>query len=175
MKVLGILGSPRVNGITAKLLNDVLGRFKNKKDWSIYNKVKCEKVILNALKISPCRECIGCKTTGECILEDEMREIYKKINKASVIVLASPIFFMSLPAHVKAMIDRCQSIWVKKYILKNRKTKKKKGIFIAVSGSKRKDVFKGAISIIKAFFATINASYSEEILLPGTDDEIVKK
>lgn len=162
MRILGILGSPRINGNTDKLLNKVLGRFEDKRN-------KIEKVIISSYKIAPCRECIGCKTTGRCIIEDEMQKIYKEIYLADVVVLASPIFFMSLPAHVKAMIDRCQSIWVKKYILK-KKNKKKKGIFIAVAGTKRKNIFKGAISIVKAFFSTINAEYSEEILLAGTDE-----
>src|SRR3972149_6823797 len=103
MRVLGILGSPRTNGTTAKLLDEILAKYNGKK-------AKVEKIILNALKIAPCRECVGCKTTGVCILEDEMQKIYKKINSVDVIVFASPIFFMSLPSHVKAMIDRCQSV-----------------------------------------------------------------
>jgi multimeric flavodoxin WrbA len=162
MKVLGILGSPRTNGITARLLDKTLKEYATKNS-------KVEKIILSVFKIAPCRECIGCKATGDCVVDDDMKEIYRKINSTDIIILASPIFFMSLPAHVKAMIDRCQSMWVRKYLLK-KKNKRKKGIFIAVAGTKRKNVFDGAKTIVKAFFATINAEYSREIFVSGTDE-----
>lgn len=163
MKVLGILGSPRVNGTTAKILDRVIARFK---------KAKTEKIVLINYKIAPCTECGGCDKTGECVIKDDMEKIYRKIFSADVIILASPIFFMGLPSHVKAMIDRCQSIWIRKYVLKDKNiiNKKKKGIFIAVAGSKRKDVFKGSVSTVKSFFATINADYSKEMLFPGSDN-----
>ncbi len=68
------------------------------------------------------------------------------------------------------MIDRFQCLWLAKNIFKTYKPKKRKiGAFICVEASKRKDFFENAKSIVKNFFATIDADYKEELLCPGID------
>ncbi len=165
MKVLGINCSPRIGGNTDLLLDKVLEGCKTKG-------AKIEKVILNELKISPCQECANAKDDGSCIVQDDMQSLYKKIKDCDAIVFASPIFFGSLSAQAKIMIDRFQCTWRAKYILKKDIGYKRiKGYFISIEGSNRKDFFDNAKSIVKNLFATINAEYSGELFCSSIDDK----
>ena len=165
MNVLGINGSPRIGGNTDILLDIALEGARSKG-------AKIEKIILNKLKFSLCQECDKVRDDGSCIIEDDMQSIYKKIDEADAIILASPIFFGSISAQTKMMIDRFQCLWRAKYILKTDiLQKKKKGAFISVEGSTRKDFFDNAKSIVKNLFATIDAEYSEELFCPGVDEK----
>ena len=165
MKVLGISGSPRIKGNTDILLDNVLKGAKSKG-------ADTEKIILNKLRFSPCQECDDIKDDGTCIVQDDMQEVYEKIREANVLVLASPIFFGSLSAQTKIMVDRFQCLWRVKYILKKDiGFKKIKGAFISVESSDRKDFFNNARSIVKNLFATINVDYAEELFCPGVDEK----
>ena len=165
MYVLGISGSPRIGGNTDILLDKAL-------EGAASRDAKAEKIILNKLKFSGCQECDDLKDDGSCIVNDDMQSVYKKIEEADVIILASPIFFGSLSAQTKKMVDRFQCPWRAKYILKKDIfTKKKKGAFISVEGTQRKDFFDNAKSIVRNLFATINADYTDELFCSGVDSK----
>ncbi|MFC1666437.1 flavodoxin family protein [Candidatus Omnitrophota bacterium] len=165
MKVLGISGSPRIGGNTDILLDKALEGARTKG-------ADTEKIVLNNLKFSPCQECKDMKDNEDCILHDDMQKIYEKIRNTDALILASPIFFGSLSAQTKMMIDRFQCIWRAKYILKKDiGFKKAKGAFISVSGADRKDFFDNAKSIVRNLFAVINADYTEELFCPGVDEK----
>ena len=157
MKVLGINGSPRNGGNTDILLDNALKGAQN-------NGAEVEKIVLNDLEFSPCQECENMPNDRFCIIEDDMQTIYRKVEEADAIILASPIFFGSLSAQTKMMIDRFQCVWRAKNIFKKQVFRKRKvGAFISVQGSNRKDFFDNARSIVKNFFITINADYKEEL------------
>ena len=165
MNVLGINGSPRVGGNTDILLDKALEGARSRG-------AKTEKIILNNLKFSPCQECSELLDDGPCIIEDDMRPLYKKIKEADAVILASPIFFGSLSAQTKMMIDRFQCVWRAKYILKKDMFKKKRmGAFVSVEASAREDFFDNARSIVKNVFAAIDVDYKEELLCPGIDEK----
>jgi multimeric flavodoxin WrbA len=165
MYVLGISGSPRIGGNTDILLDKAL-------EGARAEGAKTEKVILNTLKFSPCQECENMRDDGICIIEDDMQALYKKIEEADAVILASPIFFGSLSAQTKMMIDRFQCLWRAKYMFKKSIfSKKKRGCFISVEASERKDFFDNAKSIVKNLFATIEAEYREELFCPGVGEK----
>ena len=165
MKVLGINGSPRIGGNTDILLDKVLEGARSKG-------AKTEKVVLNNLKFSPCQECEDLRDDGSCIIEDDMQPLYKKIIEADGVILASPIFFGSLSAQTKMMIDRFQCAWRAKYVLKIDTFKKKRiGGFVSVEGTRREDFFDNAKSIVKNLFKTIDVSYKEELFCSGVDEK----
>lgn len=169
MKVLGINASPRIGGNTDILLDKVLEGSRSKG-------AETEKIILNKLRFSACQECENIKD-GICILGDDMQKIYEKLKNIDALVFASPIFFGSLSAQAKMMIDRFQCIWRLKYMLKkDAGFKKTKGAFICVEGSARNDFFENAKSIVKNLFATINVRYAHELFCKGVDEkgEILK-
>ena len=162
MNVLGISGSPKTNGLTGFLLDKVL-------DGAKASGVHTEKIILNDLNFKACQECGGCDETGICILDDDMRPIYEKLAKADVVIVASPVYFGNITAQLKAMIDRCHSSWMAKYILKRDLlgNKKRKGIFSCVAGKELEEYFESAKKIIKIFFITRNIEYSSDLFISG--------
>ena len=166
MKALGILGSPRRGGNSEILLDKVL-------EGAEIVGLDTEKIILNELKFSPCQECGGCQKSGECVIADDMQLIYKKLAEAEAVIVASPIFFGSLTAQVKAMIDRYQCRWAAKYILGKSTPRRcglvKKGCLILVSASNRDKFFKNAESIVKNFFAVLDIEFATSLYCPNID------
>ena len=91
-------------------------------------------IYLSRLKYIPCQHCDDCLKEGKCRYQDDMQQIYAELEKADVVVLASPVQFSGPPAAVKAMIDRCQCLWARKYVLKIAplsREKKRKGFLIS--------------------------------------------
>ena len=170
MRVLGIMGSPRIEGNTDLLMNEALKGAQSQG-------AEVEKIIVDKLNISPCREYYGCLRDGNCIIRDDMDGIYPKLLNADVVIVASPIFFYGLTSQLKALIDRCQALWARKYILKqNPSGSGRKGAFIAVGATKGRKLFDGSILTVKYFFQAIGVEYTEELLVRGVDKkgEIIK-
>ena len=161
MKILGISASPRRQGNTELLLDKAL-------EGAREAGAETDKIILNEMHFSPCQECGGCDLTGICIVNDDMQEIFRKIDDADAIIIASPIFFGSVTAQLKMMIDRHQCYWVRKYVLKHTR-EKRKGIFICVGGRHRQDFFQDAEKLVRIFFANIDVTYTGALFYPGID------
>jgi multimeric flavodoxin WrbA len=161
MKVLGIFASPRKEGNTELLLEELL-KGAEKEGASV------ERLYLRDFTITPCKECHGCDNTGSCVILDDMEKIYPKLLEADAVVLASPIFFYGVTAWAKALIDRSQAFWARKYLLKDssfgKEGKKRKGFFISVGATKGAKVFEGAVLTVKYFFDVLNADYAGELL-----------
>lgn len=152
MRVLGLFCSPRREGNTDLLLNEL---FRGVRDEG----AETEKVDACHLRIAPCRGCGTCGRTGRCVIADEMQEVYDRIDAADTIVLASPIYFYNVTAQCKMLIDRCQALWSRKYILR-RTSRLKRGFFLSVGATKGKKMFDCAILTVRYFFDAINATYA---------------
>ena len=166
MKVLGIFGSPRRGGNTELLLEEALKGAEKEG-------AKADRLYLSDFTITPCKECHGCDDTGNCIILDEMEKVYPKLLEADVVILASPIFFYGVTASAKALIDRSQALWARKYLLKDpslgKEGKKRKGFFISLGATKGQKIFEGAILTVKYFFDVFNAEYVGELLFRGVE------
>lgn len=172
MKVLGILGSPCVDGNTADMLDAVLEGARSEG-------AEVKRFDLVKMKIHPCFECGGCESSASCAnADDDMRTIYAMIREMDAIVIASPIFFMGVTAQTKAMIDRCQCFWVDRFVLKNRPyegRRRPKGLFVSAAGGPKEKVFEPAIHVVKAFFSAIDYEYAGEVLLGNTDADDIRE
>lgn len=164
IKVLGILGSPRREGNTELLLDRALAGAASAGG-------EIEKVVLSELRLSPCTNCDECHLTGECTIQDDMTLLYPKLRALDRLILASPIFFLSVSAQTKMMIDRCQSFWIAKYRLGRGigGRDKRRGLFLSIAGRNRPREFQPAIAVVKAFFATIDVEYSQELFFGGIE------
>jgi multimeric flavodoxin WrbA len=135
---------------------------------------KVKTIILNDLKIAPCQHCDACLETGRCKIEDDMQMVYDELEQADRIVLASPIQFMGVTAQAKAMIDRCQALWARKYVL-NRPPlgdrRERKGLFISVGGRTVANLFEPALVTVKSLFRVLDITYAGELLFPGVDEK----
>lgn len=168
MKVLGLFGSPRRDGNTDLLMQELL-------KGAVSTGAEAEKIYITELEIAPCGEHMTCQKTGECIIQDDMQGLYARLLSADVVVLAAPIFFYNLPGQTKALIDRCQVLWARKHILKrtppthtgNGATRQ--GFFITVGGTKGTSLFDGAVLTVKYFFDTIGVAYAGELAFRNID------
>lgn len=165
MKIIAFLGSPRKDGNTELLLKEVIRGVED-------SGFKVRVFDLNSMNIQPCQDCGGCDETGECIIHDDMDSIYEAIKTADRIILASPIFFFSLSAQTKTMIDRCQSFWCEKYILKKPIPPGKfgrKGLLLLVGGMKKEMVIQCSETCASAFFKTVNVQEHSTLSFLGID------
>lgn len=170
MKILTITASYRRGGNSETLLDQaVLGLQGN----------DIKKVVVKDLNISPCINCQTCFKTGECAIKDDMQPLYKDLLEYDCLLVASPIHFQALPCKLKCVIDRCQAIWARKYVLKKPvadKDKNRKGAAILVCASKgAHNTFTGAINTLKAWFNTLEVHYKGEFLQEGLEDKDAAK
>lgn len=167
-RVLAIAGSPRRDGNTDLLLKEVVRGAESEG-------AEVKAILLRDLCIAPCRHCDSCLKTGRCVVEDDMQWIHAELRSADRLALASPIFFMGLTAQTKAMIDRCQALWVLKYVLKlpvaTNQGKKRKGLFISVGGTRGRKLFEPALATVKIFFKTSEFKYAGDLLYRGIDEK----
>jgi multimeric flavodoxin WrbA len=103
-----------------------------------------------------------------------MQGVYQDFEQADIIVLASPIQFTNVTAQMKAMIDRFQSRWARKYVLKipplgDRRVRW--GFFLSVGGRKMPDLFEPALVMMKTFFRILDIKYAGELLFSGIDEK----
>lgn len=101
MIVFGVVGSPRKEGNTDILVDEVL---RGAKDVGS----KTEKIFLNDFEIKPCQaECSDyCKKTGTCSIDDDMSSLYDKLYESNIIILGTPLYWYGPSAQLKAFIDR---------------------------------------------------------------------
>ncbi len=165
MRVTAFLGSPRKNGNTELLLNEAIkGIEASGPVVKTFN--------LNLANIRPCQDCGGCEQTGECIIQDDMTGIAAEIRVSDRIILASPIFFFGLSAQTKTMVDRCQSFWCEKYLLKRSIPEGqfgRKGLLLLVGGMKKQVGTDCGNAAATAFFRTISVREHKVLSYLGVD------
>ncbi len=165
MKVIAFLGSPREQGNSDLLLQEAIRGIET-------FGLEVQTFNLNEMQIKPCQNCGGCDETGMCIVEDDMADIYTAIRSADRIILASPVFFFALSAQTKIMIDRCQSFWCEKYLLKKpipEGPHGRKGLLMLVGGMKKEIGIQCCEASAKAFFRTINVPGHSVLSFLGVD------
>lgn len=104
--VLILSGSPRRGG-NSDLLCDAFGRGAQEAGNPV------EKIFVRDKKIGFCNACYGCRKTRKCVIKDDMSEVLEWMHWADVIVMASPVYFYSIDAQMKALIDRTLPQWTK--------------------------------------------------------------
>jgi multimeric flavodoxin WrbA len=167
-EILAIYGSPRRKGNTALLLKKAV-------EGAREANADVEEIVLRDLKISPCLEIYGCKETGRCVIQDDFQPLYDRLLSCQGLLLASPIFFYTVSALTKSMMDRCQSLWVKRYWIEKTPFGKKdfarKGLFISVGATKGKRLFDGVQLTVRYFFDALDMELWRSLLYKGLDCE----
>jgi multimeric flavodoxin WrbA len=164
--ILAVYGSPRRQGNSSLLLDKAV-------EGALEAGAEVEKLVLRDLKMSPCLEIYGCKNTGRCAIQDDFQRVYDQLLGCSGLMLASPIFFYTVSAHTKILMDRCQSLWVKKYwidqVAPNQWVPKRKGLLISVGATQGKKLFDGLLLTVKYFFDVLDMELWRSLLLRGLD------
>jgi multimeric flavodoxin WrbA len=100
MKILGIVGSPRIGGNTEAMTKIAL-------EEASKDGIETELITLAGKKISPCDACNSCRTTGECHIKDDFQNIYNKMLSSEGFILATPVWFGAATPIMTSLISRC--------------------------------------------------------------------
>ena len=103
MRILGIVGSPRKNGNTEILMREAL---KVARDAGC----ETELFLMSEKQVAPCDACGTCFEAGSCVIQDDMQDLYAMMERADGIILGSPVYFGSVSAQTKAIMDRMFSL-----------------------------------------------------------------
>ena len=168
MKILAIYGSPRRRGNTSLLLKQAVAGARQAG-------AEVEEIVLRDLKMSPCLELYGCKKDGRCIIRDDFQRVHDQLLACQGLMLASPIFFYAVSAHTKILMDRCQSLWVKKYWIDKvpfgQGEIKRRGLFLSVGATGGKRLFDGALLSVRYFFDVLDMEVWRTLLYRRLDRE----
>ena len=161
MKTLIRYGSARKNGHTmsmVRLLQEAAGH-------------ETELIDCYRLKnISPCMDCRHCWKVKECAIHDDMDEIYRKLEEADCVILAAPVYFHSVPAPMKTVIDRCQVYWAKAVRGDMKDQKKRTGAILLTGGAPAfPEQFVSAVPPLKCLLDDLNAECLDVIAISDSD------
>ena len=166
MLILGLQGSPRKGGNTDVLLAAFL-----EKAGQAGAAVKTIQVARAG--IVPCKGCGYCETHGTCIIADDpmSTEIFGLLREADLVVAATPVFFYGISAQLKGLIDRCQTLWSRKYVYKlgDPLASTRKGLLFSVAASRGRQLFDGIQLSTKYFFDAIDAAFSHTLTYRGVE------
>jgi len=165
-EIVAVYGSPRRGGNSAALLKKAVAGARDAG-------ADVDEIVLRDFKISPCLEIYGCKKHGECAIADDFQKIRDQILAGKGLMIATPIFFYTVSAHVKMLMDRCQSLWVKKYWIDNvphgQWEPVRKGLVIAVGATRGKKLFDGMLLSMKYFFDVLDMELWDALLFRQLD------
>lgn len=167
VQVIGLAGSPRRGGNTETLLDQALA-------GAASVGAATEKIVISRLRLSPCRGCERCFETGRCVIQDDYQQLYDRLLAAEGVIVAAPIYFVGVNAQTKAMIDRCQCLWARRYVLRAPLPPTPSGLprwggFVSAAGDARTD-FACAVETVRAFFATLRARYAGDVFARAVDE-----
>lgn len=157
MNILVLTGSPRKGSNT-----DILA--KSFVDGASL-KHNVEVVSVNDYKVNPCIGCNSCfsREGNKCFQKDDMAEIYFKMSKADMLVIASPVYFYGISAQLKNIIDRCHTPMRKNFNIKSL-------ALLLVAGSSKSCVFDAIIKQYELILDYFNFEDKGRVLIGGVNE-----
>ena len=157
MKVCVIFGSPHKKGKTAALLAEYIKKLPNNADVTIVN---CYDEA-----VSPCVDCGVCKKTGSCVKRD-MDSIYKAVEESDMLIFASPVYNLSFPSPMKAVLDRFQVYFNRRFSLDLRPPieKPRKAVILLTHDSDKYGCAEYAVTTLKMLCTVLNAEVTKTVI-----------
>ncbi len=167
LKVLGISSSPRADGNSDLLLRQALEAAQSAG-------AQVEYLPLRDMNIGPCQECNACHQTGVCRVEDDYQTVFPQLLEADRLIFATPVFFMGVSAQAKALIDRGQCLWARKYVL-NRplfpgEGRERRAMVIAVGGTSGRQMFRCIRFTMKYWLDTLEMKYVANLFVNQAEE-----
>ena len=167
MLILGLQGSPRKRGNTDSFMTAFM-------DEAARAGASVKTIQAARAGVVPCKGCGYCETHGTCVIADDpmSTDIYGLIRQADLVVAASPVYFYGISAQLKVLIDRCQTLWSRKYAygLKDPLAATRKGLLFSVAASRGQQLFDGVLLTAKYFFDAISADFSGSLTYKKVED-----
>lgn len=141
MHVLGIVGSPRVNGNTDVLVDEILSGVRSSGGT-------IDKIYISDFDIKPCDACMACQSGGKCLIEDQWDQIASKVLKADGLVMGTPVYWNAVSGQMKIFMDRCFSFLDENF---ESQIKDKSGAIVVTCGAPDAAMTKVSKLIIEEF------------------------
>lgn len=148
-KILILSGSPRKNGNSDLLCNEFMRGAEE-----VGHEV--EKIFVHEKNISYCNACYACRNTGICAIKDDMAEVLQKMIDCDVMVLASPVYFYSIDAQLKAVIDRSVARWTE--------VKNKEFYYIITAAAENNDAAKTTVDCFRGYADCVDGAKESGII-----------
>lgn len=148
-KVLILSGSPRKNG-NSDILCDEFARGAAEAGNHV------EKIRVSEKNIGFCRACYACRGTGVCAIKDDMAEVLQKMIDADVLVLASPVYFYSIDAQLKALIDRTVARWLE--------VKNKEFYYIVTAADSEKEAAETTLACFRGYADCVDGAIEKGVI-----------
>jgi multimeric flavodoxin WrbA len=166
-RIIALLGSPLLQGNTAKLLDEAIRGAK-------VAGCEVEKIEVTNLQFNACREIFYCRSEETCAMKDDITPLYERFRLMDGIIIASPVMTMGIPGRLKSFMDRFQVYFMAKYIRGNplvpeEKRNRRLGLYLGISGMNVPYVFDGAKMTVQAFFHIIDVKYWDDLLIRDMD------
>jgi multimeric flavodoxin WrbA len=167
LKTLGISSSPRRDGNSDLLLGKALAGAQAAGSAAEFLRL-CD------YRIEGCRECYNCSATGDCSTKDDYQPVLDKMLEADRLILATPVFFMTVSAQAKLLIDRGQCLWVRQTVLHKplfEPKRDRRGLLLAVGGSRSRKQFDGVREPVRSFFRSLEVDYLGSLCVNQADEK----
>lgn len=122
---------------------------------------------IHEMEIRPCIGCYVCYNDGHCPIDDDMPRIIRAIESASLVVVCTPVYTNTVPAGLKAVMDRCQWLHAREKILG--KEVHARGLAIAVAGQEGMEPFACVTPVVDAFMKNLGIQPAGAVLFGGLD------
>lgn len=120
------------------------------------------------LDIKPCIGCYQCYNTGTCTFSDDMDGIIHAVSGCDLLVVCSPVYTNTVPAGLKAVIDRFQAFHAERSLGGSNKTQK--GLLLGVAGRKGERNFLCVTRVVESFFLNLSMKPLSPFLVDRMDE-----
>ena len=156
MKVCILYGSPHPNRITGRLLKEYLAHLPADAEITRFDAYR--------MPVHPCMGCGGCKKNGCCVYRD-MDLVFKAVEECDLLVIAAPVYYLSVPAPLKAIIDRFQPYFERRFALGQKPPiqKQRKAVFLLAYGNERYGGAEPLVTALRMLCTILNAEVDQII------------
>lgn len=152
--------SPRKNGNTVTLVKEVIrGAQEAGAETTIFD--------LYDMNLNPCKGCLVCRKTGNCVMQDDLQNIFKHIIDADVVVFGSPIYLWQITAQMKLLWDRLCGLFDENH---KPRYAAKSLIMVYSQGNPNAQAFQTSIQSYEAMFKMFGLNVVNTILQTGGTD-----
>jgi len=162
MKILILFASPKKNGSTARLTGAFMKGLRKSDEIEI--------VHLFELQPTPCNDCGYCRAANGCSKKD-LEKFMVQYENADAVVVASPLYNLSFPAPMKALLDRFQRFYEAHFRRKIAQPieKPKKAVLLLTAGGDGQEGLGIIEKQLKNAFSVMNTSLVGSALAENTD------
>lgn len=174
-KIVILNASPRKDKYCDTKVKDIINKGFELTRGNIVDIEQNDYKIINIydLNLECCNACGYCENKKGCRINDDMTDLYKLFDEMDMLVVVSPVYFNSIPAKFKILVDRLQAVYNSKYKLNDPiidRSKKRQGVIYLYGGQELTPYqFYGSLQVVDIFFKAVNTKINNVTCFSNTD------